>query len=64
MEEDEASLKVVDELSWMDWWELKHLANQRFTDAIAAVDLRAVHDLLDERKQKNGITADVNNRNE
>jgi len=52
------------ELSWMDWWEHKHLANSRFIQAIAANDIAGVKALLDEKKQPNGIIADVNNRNE
>ena len=48
----------------MDWWECKHLANSRFIQAISANDIAGVKALLDEKKQPNGIIADVNNRNE
>lgn len=59
-----ASMVQNEEVSWIEWYELKHLTNCRFIEAIIKKDIQSVNDMLDARKMPNGITADVNNRNE
>lgn len=53
-----------EEVSWIEWYEIKHLTNCRFIEAIKKKDIQGVHQMLDARKMVQGITADVNNRNE
>jgi hypothetical protein len=59
-----ASILYGEEVSWLEWYEIKHLTNCRFIEAIIKKDIKAVNEMLDARKMPNGITADVNNRNE
>ncbi len=49
-------------LTWQQWWEQKDIVNAALVEAISKQNVQQVGDLLDEKIQPHGLTADVNHR--